>query len=374
MTKLQIHKRKARTIRNPKKFVGLVKNDSRAIANLRKEMKSLKLSKNKAPQLNHDHVHHFLQRAVNPIDRTAPRVGVPRFPSTNSFKSRGFVDFDMIVGSGGYGFVCLNPSMANDVQSFAYTGQTFAGNQLPANITVTALTPGVVTGTLANLPYPSSLFSNGLSVLGGRIVAAGFELEYTGTLLAEGGTIYSYNEPEHGVMNNYTVANFTQRTGCVTQPVRRNNTSHFSLHHALYVDGDYSDLSYPWDLEFNNGGTTTPNVLGGIIVSSTAGNLFHCRLTIDVEFTGTTAEPAATINPIAPPGAYETAIEVCQKVRETHAQNPTAKPHQLAQVASNIYAEASGIARKVRNSKKTVKGIFKAFKSSTTIMEAAALI
>lgn len=127
-----------------------------------------------------------------------------------SLKARPFARFSMAVGTGGWGFVLVHPTMANGAICVTYTDATYTqvpdGNgNLPIFSSVSPFgpLPGVKYGTFSNAPITTNdLESSGVEFgvptkAQARLVSFGTSLQYTGTAMDLGGLIYSLVKPNH---------------------------------------------------------------------------------------------------------------------------------------------------------------------------------
>ncbi len=284
---------------------------------------------------DHTNIHKYLQLSMNPVDRGLPLVGVPRLPSYASAKRRGFVEFDITIGSAGIGFLGMQPATTNDANCIIYSLAGFSGSSMPANGSAGA---GYSTTAFNNLPFAtSSLDANDLMA---RIVSCGAQWTYTGTTLNEGGSEYSLTLPNYDTnsdMQGYTVSSMTSRDGVVSKNVSRSKTGSIALHHTSYANADYnSSTAYPWTSD-------ATQVLGGLLIQSIPGNTFHVKASIIVEYCGTDVDGWVTDNPIAPAGGYERAVEVMHRTTKIKQGNPDITPAELASAAVTAYKTGKAI-------------------------------
>lgn len=136
-----------------------------------------------------------------PFHPDARGACLPVYPSCNTQKVTSFSRVIVTIGTNGFGFINIIPTMANDAVLAFYSSSNFAGvsaNPLSANDTL-ATGVGVLTGY--NIPYNTSsmavsLGNNGQNVAG-RIVSVGSKISYTGTTLNESGVYYGYAPASH---------------------------------------------------------------------------------------------------------------------------------------------------------------------------------
>jgi len=279
----------------------------------------------------HPYVGQVLERFLNPHDRAGPKVGLPTFPNFPSMKARGYVDFTMVTGSAGYGFVSVNPSLANDTVQVNYSSATnYAGT------TVNAMNAGAVgtsTTTVSNLPFATAQFGGSMR---GRIVAVGLSFKSTTAPLYTQGVVQTLVEPSHSSIAAYTVANMSSRSQCETRNVIPNAEYHLTMQPTSATDPQYTATVQQWYGD-------NVGVIGGVLVSgaSTVANQnlsFFCRLTVDVEIVGNLVENLVSPNPVAPPGALEHVIDIAQKVHAHKVSHPgKISPQQMVSYAKTAY-------------------------------------
>lgn len=190
-----------RTIKNTKKMVPSIINSARSMIPTFGG-KTLHLS---------DAASRYLQAFLNPFDERVSRVKIPRPPAQRSFPVTGFIRGSGFIGLQGFGFVAMNPCLANDVPAVLAT--TAAYNQSitgtlpndtvwndPSTVNGTANNPAAYACT--NLPYTYGTLVTTASApsssvfIGGRNVSCSLRVWYTGTTFYEGGQYFAYVDPE----------------------------------------------------------------------------------------------------------------------------------------------------------------------------------
>lgn len=283
----------------------------------------------------HPAVHGVLSAIITPCDRTRPKCGIPTFPASNSFVARGWADFTVVTSStSGAGFISLNPAITNNISSLCYSSaSTYTGSTLGGlNLGLTGTTDVEFT----NLPFASSAIGVSLQA---RIVGFGVEVTNMTAPLYSQGLVQTLVDPEHQNLYNYTSAQMSSRSECLTDILTpssatdgqgRPKTYHLSVYPVQYSDGTYETSSQnPWA----GGGN---QVIAGMLItgaSTTNPVSLLCRATIDIEYVGLTAENSCQPKSIPPPGAFEHVVQIAQKVHTHHSQNPHLKPKDLLKVA-----------------------------------------
>jgi len=143
----------------------------------------------------------FALAIADPFHPAAKGACLPCFPSPLSQKATGYIRFNAVVGSSGFGFVQVCPCVANDIPVAFYSSSTsFGVTQVQALSATNTLSSGVATANMSNLPNGSSTIAQ--SVQGGdtveaRIVSVGVRVSYVGTTLNESGTYSCLTAPAH---------------------------------------------------------------------------------------------------------------------------------------------------------------------------------
>jgi hypothetical protein len=107
----------------------------------------------------------------------------------------------MQLGTAGYGFVTISPSLANDIPFGYTTSSTFTGTTASPLTANNVYATGVTRNFMSNIPYTTLQLltgsNNGGNVVSGRIVSCGLRITYTGTTLDQSGVYYVYTSPTH---------------------------------------------------------------------------------------------------------------------------------------------------------------------------------
>lgn len=248
---------------------------------------------------------------ADPWSIEAEGACIPRHPTRNSMKVRGFGRFKITVGTGGVGFAYLIPNVSNDTASIVYSTSTYAGTN--ANVSVNSNTTGVSTGSLSGLPFgytsfqPSDKYTPAAAA--GRIVSCAMSWQYTGTVSDMGGVCYAFVSPDHSNTNNIG----TDKIGAYaeTQVTRVDNKRHWIGLSSL----DDVELNYPEPADnqtvspimevvcpYSNGDTFSSYAgdsnLGGspacIWIQGKAGITFQVEVVTHIEYVGSVAQYALT--------------------------------------------------------------------------------
>jgi hypothetical protein len=256
-------------------------------------------------------------------DPMNPSVRGVCIPSSGGMTQRVLATFvtDLTIGTGGFAFIYVTPSLANNTPCLYYTSGAFAGTgsstaPFSANNT---LTTGVLRG-LHNGPYTATQLVVGSTsgYTNGRIPACGLRVQYTGKTTNEGGVYYCRHELTHNSLSgslNGDIGNTADsevrginREPCLlaVHPVDDDELN-FSTEAAganiqnTAVIYPYSNNTSGWSTTFN--GTTIFNdtvnsiavgvPVGVILITGTAGETIHLDYYQHMEFQGTLAAPAA---------------------------------------------------------------------------------
>lgn len=269
---------------------------------------------------------------ADPFSEEARGACFPLYPAPDSQKISAFSRVEGSIGTQGVGFISISPSTANNLPSYYVTGSTFAlarNTILTADSTyATGVTPGYHNG-----PYTAEQLvrSSGdpESTLGGRIVAVGARLVYTGTTLNQSGIITCLQHPTHGTLTGATVAQVQGFAQAEIGPFTRKPCTLIlapaAVHEAAYPTGfeaTNSRLCYPFGADNNfhqtyEGATTWQNLItvdtvtvgaaapiATIMVTGIAGSTFHVDIIYHLEYTGSTAAAVSTPNSVDVSSVY----------------------------------------------------------------------
>jgi hypothetical protein len=302
------------------------KNTEKKIADLEKQLHSLRLHGERKVKKIRKRVKKIggilspvadkaISLILDPNDRTKAIVGLPRFPVSNSYKVRGWLDVTITTGTNGFGFLAINPALVNNVNCICYSNSaaTYTGTSVPATNAGTAGTTAV---GFANLPFTSAQLA--AQTLQGRIVACGFSVTSTTATLYEQGVLQVYFDPNHADLTGSTPALISSRGEALTTMVKKGDEHHYAYTLINETEMTYQAVSYP----LNN----TAGVSNAIIMLSGAAGANPVsalvKLNIICEFNGTTAENTATPNGIGPPDAIHHIMMACQRLHDHKISHP----------------------------------------------------
>lgn len=202
----------------------------------------------------------------------------------------------MTIGSGGYGFVSLDPSVCNNTVNVLTTTSLFTGSTIAAGATTT----GVSGAGLASGGYSSSQIGYTAGTASGRIVSASIAIQDTSPVLNRGGTMYGLCQPEHDTINGYDSSTMGAFQESYVQPCdsRKHWISAFAVipGEQAYPTGSnlahyYSPLSINCPVSFL---TNVKEPIMGFLVNATAGNTFSVEIVLHMEYIGQLTAPMQT--------------------------------------------------------------------------------
>jgi len=280
---------------------------------------------------------------------------LPLLPARPSFKTEAFLKFDATIGTGGYGYVMLSPTLCKDMPFGYRTGVTFAGSAddyltpfATAPLNVGVLNTGVTQFLMPANPYTYAEMYAGVEAsdlaarVEGRIVAVGITATYIGQTQSEAGLMYCFTDPDHKPIHNYTVNTLQSRSECeitnnsrklcsmAAGPISLTETEYgqdgasigaYSGGPAYITVSPATAVVYPWSVGLNmNGlgvsasgtfantvvtsgnGFANSNSFGGcpmvVAFSGTAGQKLHFEVILHAEYIGQPTEGRTTPSPV----------------------------------------------------------------------------
>lgn len=233
---------------------------------------------------------------ASPFHLDAMGSCVPHFPSRPTFKTMGFVRSAQItIGSAGVGGAFFMPTVANDN---VFMTTTKAGYST-ADLYMSSSTSTDYSARL-NLPYAGNELVG--SDMAFRIVSAGVRVNYTGTELNRGGTMYGYVSSSHqpltttiGTTSNITAATLSALTTTIIKPVGEVlELSMFGIDDQevrLTSARTDQDLLWPFQTQQIANAASVPVSDFGcpiavVLVTGTPGNTFRVEYVQHVEYVG----------------------------------------------------------------------------------------
>lgn len=308
---------------------------------------------------------------ADPFSPLATQVCIPSGSAIPSQKVTGFLRFDGVIGSSGFGYITASPSGCSDVVQLFYTETGYTGTNVSMLSGNNTVAPGVNVATVSNLPYTFSQHvlasNNDIPTVRSRVVAAGLTVQYTGTAQSESGMIYCLRDPAHG--------NAAMRSGSsigqnVTSISSRDVTSVSAFSRDRCTLSDFaatkSEMDYPV-IPGNFNQTQTDNILvypftannillpsgSGvnsfslaltdsstgfqyqvcaptmcIVITGTAGQTFHGEYVVHVEYAGTACSSSSTPTDSDEQGAGFV-VEAANGIARKKTARPTASNWEL---------------------------------------------
>lgn len=268
---------------------------------------------------------------ANPFDEKSRGACFPTFPAPDSHKVTAVCRLDGAIGTNGVGFIAINPSTANDMPSFFYSGAAFTGTAATCLTATSVLATGVFTAS-HNGPYATSQLVKGANEaqteLVGRVVTAGIRATYTGTTLNQSGMWTGLQHPAHGNLSsasNSDLSSFNDVDYCVVSrkpctlaitPAKVEETTYATNESTNYR------ILYPFgtDPRFHTTYDGTANFSYGqmragvavyagapialLVITGVAGATFHIDAVVHLEYVGSVCASAATPNSVDVSSVY----------------------------------------------------------------------
>jgi len=245
---------------------------------------------------------------ARPFDLRCRGVCMPTFPAVDSFKATAYLELDLVVGTAGYGFASLAPCTANDRTCIWYSSDasTFNGTTMTDN----NAQAGVSTALMNTLPYGYTAMvpTDAYNSVQSRIVSAGMEIQYTGTLLNRGGLIYGIATPQHNECSNFSGADIALFPNATVTPDRGQRefitTSSVRPQETQFSAGWFANSAslntqmncyFPYyNGQIASGPTTSAAPMMGFLVKGVPGNSYHVRVVVHAEYIGQPVQGRAT--------------------------------------------------------------------------------
>lgn len=265
--------------------------------------------------------------AIAISDPWSPRaVGscVPTYPSRPSYKVRGFLRGVATVGTNGYGFVAIAPTLANDTPCAYFSTSTF--NSTSLTLAVSTAMAGTASANMINLPYnrttlTTNASANGLPAAIGRIVTSGLSIKYIGTELNRSGNVVCFVDPDHGNCNGKSYNDIISRSETeISTPGSDRDKCWVSIYGQNPIETSYPDIAaslsfaevalrttYPFSsLEAISTAAAADSGYGAIPMiawfTGVAGQTFQFEVVSHVEYIGQNAEAYVSPNIVDPDG------------------------------------------------------------------------
>jgi hypothetical protein len=190
-----------------------------------------------------------------------------------SQKVKAFIRSRFALGTSGFGYAAVLPTIVNDVSTVVVTGATSVGTNATIFSAYTNLT-GLLN---AQLPYTAANITN--NQVQGRIVACGLRIKYVGSLADRNGTVVGFEDPDH--RNAQTGYNFDTLSTNPCSMMERIGGDDWDMTVC------YSGPSDPAHIEFLNSTTPLNNSIFMIAaVSGAAGDVYETEYYSHIEYIG----------------------------------------------------------------------------------------
>lgn len=241
----------------------------------------------------------YFHSLIDPFDAYAKGACLPIDSNGMSQKVTGFIRQQVTIGTAGYGFVAICPSLGNDVVCMLSSNASFTGTAIETNST---LVTGVDASACANLPWSQAeLFASGGSEeVSGRIVSVGLRAQYNGTVLDRGGAMYALVHPDRSNMDGFGIdafGNYTQSTIKATDQSKRYlvmSAQHPRERAWSYENANSNYEVFPFGGGWDYSAAAVYPCTAGILFTGKPGNTFLIEYVIHCEYVGAKSQPFLT--------------------------------------------------------------------------------
>lgn len=240
----------------------------------------------------------YLLACTDPWNPKAAGACVPTTPALRSQKQRRYYRTTLAIGTGGVGFIAVDPNVSNNEASIWYSTPTFAGTTIPNAAVGSGPPVGVSEAALNSGGYSSAQLGNGVSSVMGRLVSVSVAVQDVSPQLNRGGVIYGLTQPEHEGIDGYSVSQLAAYQESYVQP--NDGRKHWIAAYGI----DPNELAYPNTLsigteytspfsrkcdQYYAAGTTRP--IMGFLLSGLPGNTYMVEIVQHVEYIGQLSVP-----------------------------------------------------------------------------------
>jgi len=271
---------------------------------------------------------------ADPFSEEARGACFPLYPAPDSHKVTAFSRIEGAIGTAGFGFVAVNPSIANNAPSYFVSGSTYTRPRAAILTAANVLEVGVTSGS-HNSPYTAEnlIRTNNESEaqLSGRVVAVGLRMTYTGTTLNQSGLCVALQHPTHGNLSGIHSSGMQEFSESDICPFTRKPCtlalSPCGVSEAGYPGPSESTnirILYPWNpdgrfhtawenptlpsytntITVDGVSVTTGAPMAVMMVSGVPGSTFHVDIVYHLEYTGRLTAAASTPNSVDVSSVY----------------------------------------------------------------------
>lgn len=301
---------------------------------------------------------------VDPWNASARGACVPYPPARPSRKVTTFTRGLMTVGSNGWGYVAVSPTLQGDFASIWYSGLTYPGFVFNATM---APTGGVTALAQSNVPYTRAELTTEnpayfTTQVQGRVVSCSLSLRYVGTELNRGGRVLCFASPDHQNINNMSASDLGARAETDYSTPSYDRDKCWTVSYGLndeelsYTNIDPTDAAttdtikaaYP----YSRGQPCTSNALDasygcpvlGALVNGVVGNTFEFEVVQHLEYIGVLAESALTESSVDSVGlsTVQTALARTNVAKTSNPSMPLKKVfrQELVKVSKEVGKQA----------------------------------
>jgi hypothetical protein len=240
-----------------------------------------------------------------------PRDAYPSLPVST------WVDFVVVIGSSGYGFISVSLSPTNNLASVNCSGAGWTGTSTPTFGTSLTTASGVTRYALQNAPYASTQIASKTCMA--RFVNALLTWKYNGAAVDRNGTSVAVEDPYHNDMTGAdydSIMSYRNAHRFDHNNIREQDKMRLSLRPAIEGDYEYrpsvyGDESvpgygiYPWAPTSYLANPSESDHYGAVIIQdSKPGNTYRARLTVTLEYIGDIAQGLSRPNAVPTPSAH----------------------------------------------------------------------
>jgi hypothetical protein len=267
----------------------------------------------------------FALAVIDPFDIKCFGACNPGGKETLTQKTHCIQRFVASVGTNGFGFLNISPSLANDCVNAQYSGPTFTGSSALGLSATNTIANGVSFTSPSTLPYnATNLAASGSYVqeqVTGRIVSVGARLTNIGTTLNESGMYYGFSDPNHFCTSGSTFASISGFPEAKITPVNKKpyklscypiNQQEDTMAWQSPGLSAFTNLIYPYNgngaQQVTVGGTLSYNFATGngstagqmgtpimtVMFSGVPGNQIQVELITHVEYSGYLTQAMST--------------------------------------------------------------------------------
>jgi hypothetical protein len=215
---------------------------------------------------------HYASALADPVN-TPVGACIPYGFPIPSQKIKTFARGTFAIGTQGYGFCVVRPTLANDQNAVLTSTNASVGN---AGTTLNAFT-ATAAAPLVKLPFTTAQITSASEPVEGRLVAMELRVRFAGTEAGRNGIVTTIEEPDHkslGATSPQFIVTYTP-----------------SLNERPPPDGSWHSVKYSGpvaaaEIEYAQAGIFISAYLMGFVIQGIASDLYEWELYIHNEYTG----------------------------------------------------------------------------------------